>query len=364
MILVALLLAAFVINLDTTIVNVALPALVRELHATTTQLQWVVDAYNLVFAALLLTFGSLSDRFGRKGMLLAGLDRVRRGQPGRRLHHQPGPADRGAGRDGARRRHDLPGHPLADLQRLHRTTGTGPRHRPVGRHRRGGDRARPHRRRLAARALQLDQHLRGHGPGGGGRHRAGRGQRARRRRTRSGRGWTSPAWCCRRRPWRCWSSPSSRRRTTAGAARAASPGSRPRRCCWPPSSAGSGGRQPPDARRPAVPQHAVQRGQRRGDRGVLHAVRLHLPDDAVLPVRPGLRAAVHRRAPAAGGAVGRRRLGGRDPARGAVRHQARSSPSGWSPWRPSTAGRPRPPARPSATASSRSRWCCTGWAWA
>src|SRR5436305_13766542 len=73
MILVALLLAAFVINLDTTIVNVALPALVRELHATTTHVQWVVDAYNLVCAALLLTFGSLSDRFGRKGMLLAGL---------------------------------------------------------------------------------------------------------------------------------------------------------------------------------------------------------------------------------------------------------------------------------------------------
>src|SRR6476469_8856649 len=73
MILVALLLAAFLVNLDTTLVNVALPALTRELHATTTQLQWVVDAYNLVFAALILTFGSLSDRFGRKGMLLAGL---------------------------------------------------------------------------------------------------------------------------------------------------------------------------------------------------------------------------------------------------------------------------------------------------
>jgi EmrB/QacA subfamily drug resistance transporter len=73
LILVALLLAAFLVNLDTTLVNVALPALTRELHATTTQLQWVVDAYNLVFAALLLTFGSLSDRFGRKGMLLAGL---------------------------------------------------------------------------------------------------------------------------------------------------------------------------------------------------------------------------------------------------------------------------------------------------
>src|SRR5580692_7379857 len=73
LILVALLLAAFLVNLDTTLVNVALPALTRDLHATTTQLQWVVDAYNLVFAALLLTFGSLSDRFGRKGMLLSGL---------------------------------------------------------------------------------------------------------------------------------------------------------------------------------------------------------------------------------------------------------------------------------------------------
>jgi EmrB/QacA subfamily drug resistance transporter len=73
LILVSLLLAAFAINLDTTIVNVALPTLVRELHTSTSQLQWVVDAYNLVFAALLLTSGSLSDRFGRKGMLIGGL---------------------------------------------------------------------------------------------------------------------------------------------------------------------------------------------------------------------------------------------------------------------------------------------------
>src|SRR6184192_387727 len=69
----SLLLAAFAINLDTTIVNVALPTLVRELHASTSQLQWVVDAYSLVFAALLLAAGSLSDRVGRKGVLLAGL---------------------------------------------------------------------------------------------------------------------------------------------------------------------------------------------------------------------------------------------------------------------------------------------------
>src|SRR5262249_6352581 len=66
-------LAAFAINLDTTIVNVALPSLVRALHATTTELEWIVDAYNLVFAALVLASGNLSDRVGRKGVLLAGL---------------------------------------------------------------------------------------------------------------------------------------------------------------------------------------------------------------------------------------------------------------------------------------------------
>src|SRR5579871_4585992 len=72
-ILLALSLSAFMISVDVTIVNVALPTLVRSLGATTTQLQWVVDAYSLVFAALVLTAGSLSDRQGRKGMLLAGL---------------------------------------------------------------------------------------------------------------------------------------------------------------------------------------------------------------------------------------------------------------------------------------------------
>jgi EmrB/QacA subfamily drug resistance transporter len=73
LILASLLLAAFAINVDTTIVNVALPTLVRELHTSTTQLEWIVDAYNLVFAALVLAAGNLGDRVGRKGVLLAGL---------------------------------------------------------------------------------------------------------------------------------------------------------------------------------------------------------------------------------------------------------------------------------------------------
>jgi len=65
--------AAFAINLDTTIVNVALPDLGRELQATTRDLQWIVDGYNLAFAALVLTAGSLGDRFGRRPALLLGL---------------------------------------------------------------------------------------------------------------------------------------------------------------------------------------------------------------------------------------------------------------------------------------------------
>jgi EmrB/QacA subfamily drug resistance transporter len=66
-------LAAFTINLDTTIVNIALPSLMRQLDASTRELQWVVDAYTLTFAALVLAAGSLGDRYGRKGALLAGL---------------------------------------------------------------------------------------------------------------------------------------------------------------------------------------------------------------------------------------------------------------------------------------------------
>src|SRR6202046_5510235 len=73
LILISLLLVAFLINLDTTIVNVALPSLERQMHASDSQLQWIVDAFNLLFAGSVLAAGGLSDRFGRKGMLLAGL---------------------------------------------------------------------------------------------------------------------------------------------------------------------------------------------------------------------------------------------------------------------------------------------------
>ena len=62
-----------VISIDNTILNIALPTIVRTLHATSSQLQWVVDAYAVTFAGLLLTVGSLGDRFGRKWVFLCGL---------------------------------------------------------------------------------------------------------------------------------------------------------------------------------------------------------------------------------------------------------------------------------------------------
>ncbi len=63
----------FLVVVDNTIVNVALPTLSRELSASTTELQWIVDAYSLVFAGLLLAAGGLGDRFGRKGTMQIGL---------------------------------------------------------------------------------------------------------------------------------------------------------------------------------------------------------------------------------------------------------------------------------------------------
>jgi EmrB/QacA subfamily drug resistance transporter len=66
-------LSLFAIIMDNTILNVALPTLAKDLHASGSQLQWIVDAYVLVFAGLLLTAGAVGDRFGRRGALSAGL---------------------------------------------------------------------------------------------------------------------------------------------------------------------------------------------------------------------------------------------------------------------------------------------------
>src|SRR5207237_10917872 len=71
--LVAVCVTTFMLLLDITIVNVALPSIQRRLSADLTGLQWVVDAYALALAALILTAGALADRFGRRLLFMFGV---------------------------------------------------------------------------------------------------------------------------------------------------------------------------------------------------------------------------------------------------------------------------------------------------
>src|SRR5947207_11591679 len=65
--------ALFMIMLDNTVVNVALPSIQRDLHASLSALEWTVNAYTLPFAVLLVTGGRLGDIFGRRRMFLFGV---------------------------------------------------------------------------------------------------------------------------------------------------------------------------------------------------------------------------------------------------------------------------------------------------
>src|SRR5579863_6665560 len=73
MVLVASLLGFFMLSLDSTAVNVALPGIERTLGGSTAGLQWVIDAYTLMFAALLISAGAVSDRVGAKRLFAIGL---------------------------------------------------------------------------------------------------------------------------------------------------------------------------------------------------------------------------------------------------------------------------------------------------
>jgi EmrB/QacA subfamily drug resistance transporter len=63
----------FIISIDNTVLNLALPSIAKGFKATASQLQWVVDAYTLIFASLLITTGTIGDRYGRKRSLIIGL---------------------------------------------------------------------------------------------------------------------------------------------------------------------------------------------------------------------------------------------------------------------------------------------------
>ncbi len=73
LILAVLCLSLLVVVIDNMVLNIAIPALIRDLGASQADIQWIIDSYILVFAGLLLTAGSLSDRHGRRRGLVIGL---------------------------------------------------------------------------------------------------------------------------------------------------------------------------------------------------------------------------------------------------------------------------------------------------
>src|SRR5215472_336197 len=108
--LVVLCLGTFAVLLDATIVNVALPSIITDLHASLDQALWVINAYLLVFAGLLIVAGRLGDMFGPRRLFVTGLP-VRRGLGALRGRAVAGPADRRPGPAGrGRGRADPAGH--------------------------------------------------------------------------------------------------------------------------------------------------------------------------------------------------------------------------------------------------------------
>src|SRR5579871_350242 len=71
--LIAIAASVLVVGLDLTVLNLALPSMAVSLHASTGDLQWIVDSYSLVLAARILPAGLLGDRYGRKRMLIVAL---------------------------------------------------------------------------------------------------------------------------------------------------------------------------------------------------------------------------------------------------------------------------------------------------
>ena len=215
--LIAVCFGTFMLLLDITVVNVALPDIQVALHSTFADLQWVVDAYALTLAAFLLTAGVLGDMYGRRGMFAIGLvlfslasltcglattpldAQPVPGRPGRRrghhVRHLAGPDRPGLLRQGAGHGH----------RRLRRRGRRGRGHRPAGR--------RGHHQRHRLAVDLLPQHPdrgggRGHHPDQGGE----------RQDLRRAGGSTGSASSPSRRRSSCWCSPSSRATPRAGAA--------------------------------------------------------------------------------------------------------------------------------------------------
>ena len=149
-----------VVIVGNTALNVALPTLARELSASISEQQWMVDAYGLVFAGLLLTAGTIGDRYGRKGTLQAGLTIFLAGSLFSAFSHSAvaiiaGARVMGLGAGIHHARHTLDPHQRLPSARARQG------HRRVGRNLRRRRRGRPGRQRLPAPALLVGIRLLG-----------------------------------------------------------------------------------------------------------------------------------------------------------------------------------------------------------
>ena len=156
--LVVLALSLFVVTVGNTILNVALPTIRAELDASSSQLQWIVDSYLLVFAGLLMAAGSLGDRFGRRRALMTGLVIFGVGSALAAVSSSSTRADRVARADGPRRRGDH-AHDALDPHEHLPGERAAEGDRDLGRRVRSRHRRRPDHGRLADRALRLEQRL-------------------------------------------------------------------------------------------------------------------------------------------------------------------------------------------------------------
>ena len=168
-----------IVGLDSTIVNVALPSIQRDLHASVSGLQWTVDAYTLVLASLLMLSGSTADRVGRRRTFQTGLAVFTLGSLLCSLAPGPGLAGRVPDAAGRRRLDAQPGRHVDHHEHLHRARRAGPRDRRLGRRGRHQHGARPAGRRRAGGDGRLARDLLGQHPGRPGRARADRAVRAR-----------------------------------------------------------------------------------------------------------------------------------------------------------------------------------------
>ena len=186
--------ALFMIMLDNTVVNVALPSIQRDLGASISGLEWTINGYTLSFAVLLATGGRLGDIFGRRRMFLLGVVIFALSSATAGLAAEPDRPRRQPRRPGRRRRADDAGDALDRHQRLPaQRARQGDGH--LGRRLRPGARGRPGARRLAHRARLLAGDLLPQHPGRDRRRRGRRSSRCASRATRpSAARSTTPAW--------------------------------------------------------------------------------------------------------------------------------------------------------------------------